>query len=148
MKIRFTLGRLLYGGFFLASGISHFREYKRHASYAESKGVPHLLAPAAVVGTGALLVAGGASLLLGVRPKLGSAAVIAFLAGVSPVMHNFWKQQGEMRENEMAHLMKNAALLGGALALAGVEEPWPFSLPLPAGIKAMTQPKAAVPRAA
>jgi putative oxidoreductase len=148
MKIPFTLGRLLYGGFFLTSGIHHFRDYKKLSAYAESKGIPHLLAPVVVMGSGALLVAGGASLLLGAKPKLGSAAVITFLAGVSPVMHNFWRQHGEARENDMAHFMKNSALLGGALALAGVEEPWPVSLPIGAATKFFTPRKDAAPRAA
>jgi putative oxidoreductase len=148
MKIPFTLGRLLYGGFFLTSGINHFRQYEKMRAYAESKGVPRVLAPAAVIGGGALLVAGGASLLLGAKPKLGSAAVITFLAGVSPVMHDFWKQQGEARENEMIHFMKNTALLGGALALAGVEEPWPVSIPLPSAANVFMPRRHAVPRAA
>lgn len=30
----------------------------------------------------------------------------------------------------MIHFMKNVAMLGGALALMGVEEPWPASLPV------------------
>jgi putative oxidoreductase len=147
MKIPFTLGRLLYGGFFLTSGIHHFQDYKKLTAYAQSKGVPHLLAPAAVLGSGALLTAGGASLLLGTRPKLGSAAVITFLAGVSPIMHDFWNEEGDMRDVQMAHFLKNAALLGGALALAGVEEPWPMSVPLP-GAKPVKLRKHAVPRAA
>ena len=73
---------------------------------------------------------GGASLLLGVKPKLGSAAVAGFLAGVSPVMHDFWKQQDpQQRQMEMIQFSKNMALLGGALALMSVEEPWPASVP-------------------
>jgi len=148
MKIPFTLGRVLYGGFFLASGINHFREYKMMSAYAQSKGVPRLLAPVAVLGTGAMLTAGAVSLLLGVKPKLGSAAVITFLAGVSPVMHDFWRQEGQARENEMIHFMKNTALLGGALALAGVEEPWPISLPVGTTESLRRRKQQAVPRAA
>jgi len=48
-----------------------------------------VLAPdAGVIATVALTV-GGASIVLGVKPKLGAAAIIGFLAGVSPIMHNF-----------------------------------------------------------
>src|ERR1700692_918256 len=129
MKIPFTLGRLIYGGIFLTSGINHFLQYKKLSEYARAKEVP--LATVAVLGSGALLTAGGASLLRGVRPKWGAAAIMAFLAGVSPVMHDFWNQTtDEMREAEMAHFLKNAALLGGALVLASVPEPWPLSLPV------------------
>ena len=30
----------------------------------------------------------------------------------------------------MAHFMKNVAMLGGVMALMGMEEPWPISLPI------------------
>jgi uncharacterized membrane protein YphA (DoxX/SURF4 family) len=76
------------------------------------------------------LLAGGASLLLGVKPKLGALAVIGFLAGVSPIMHDFWRNQDpEERSKNMIDFMKNTALAGGALALMGVDEPWEASIP-------------------
>ena len=129
MKVTFTLGRLLLGGFFLYNGINHFLQYKTLAQYAGAKQVP--LSKVAVLGTGALLTAGGASLLLGVRPKWGAAAAATFLAGVSPTMHDFWNDETpEARQSNQVHFMKNAALLGGLLALAAVEEPWPLSIPV------------------
>jgi hypothetical protein len=68
--------------------------------------------------------------LLGAKPKLGAAAIIGFLAGVSPIMHDFWKQESpEQRMNDMINFTKNLALVGGAAALMGVEEPWPASVP-------------------
>ncbi|PYX43720.1 MAG: hypothetical protein DMG79_21825, partial [Acidobacteria bacterium] len=58
-------------------------------------------------------------------------AVAGFLAGVSPVMHNFWNvQDPQQRMSEMINFTKNMALLGSALALMGVEEPWPASVPI------------------
>ena len=81
--------------------------------------------------TGAALIFGGASLLLGIKPKMGGMAIAGFLAGVSPVMHNFWKQQDpQQRQTEMIQFAKNMALLGSAFALIGVEEPWPASVPI------------------
>jgi uncharacterized membrane protein YphA (DoxX/SURF4 family) len=78
-----------------------------------------------------VLIAGGTSILLGVKPKLGTAAIAGFLAGVSPVMHNFWNMEDpQQRMNEMIHFSKNMALLGSALALMGVDEPWPASVPI------------------
>jgi uncharacterized membrane protein YphA (DoxX/SURF4 family) len=129
MKLPFTLGRLIFGGFFLYNGINHFLQYKTLAPYARSKQVP--FPEVAVLSSGALLVAGGTSLLLGLRPKWGAAAVIAFLGGVSPVMHDFWNDASpEARQANEIHFMKNAALLGGALALAAIDEPWPLSIPV------------------
>ena len=127
MKVPFLLGRLMFGGFFLYSGIHHFKEYKSMAQYAGMKQVP--VPEAAVLGTGALLTLGGASILLGAKPKLGGLAILTFLAGVSPTMHDFWNDKDpNQKQNNMVNFMKNMALLGGTLALMGVDEPWPASV--------------------
>jgi len=129
MKAAFLIGRLVFGGFFLYNGINHLKERKSLAKYAETKNVP--MAEAVVASTGVVLLAGGASILLGVKPKLGTAAIAGFLAGVSPVMHNFWNvQEPGQRMNEMINFSKNMALLGSALALMGIDEPWPVSVPI------------------
>ena len=129
MKAAFLIGRLVFGGFFLYNGINHLKERKSLGQYAGAKNVP--MPEVVVVATGVALVAGGTSILLGVKPKLGAAAIAGFLAGVSPVMHNFWNvQDPNQRMNEMVNFSKNLALLGGALALMGMEEPWPASVPI------------------
>lgn len=129
MKAPFLLGRLVFGGFFLYSGIHHFQDRKKLAQYAGAKKVP--LPELAVTASGAALVAGGASILLGIKPKLGTLAIMGFLAGVSPIMHDFWGQQEPgRRQAEMVNFTKNMALLGGAMALMGVEEPWAASVPV------------------
>ena len=83
---------------------------------------------AAVRATGAVLIAGGTSVLLGLKPKLGAAAIVGFLAGVSPIMHDFWNEDAEQRMNDMINFTMNLALVGGATALMAVEEPWPASI--------------------
>ena len=129
MKGPFLLGRLMFGGFFLYNGINHLKQRKQLAQYASTKNVPK--PEFAVVASGVALLLGGASLLLGVKPKLGAATVAGFLAGVSPVMHDFWRAEDpNQRMNDMINFSKNLALLGGALALMGVEEPWPASIPM------------------
>jgi uncharacterized membrane protein YphA (DoxX/SURF4 family) len=127
MKFPFLLGRLLFGGFFLYYGIHNLRERKQLAQYAQAKKVP--AAEVMVTASGVALLIGGASILLGVKPKIGALAVAGFLAGVSPVMHDFWKiEDPAQRMNEMANFTKNMAMLGAALALMSVEEPWPASV--------------------
>ncbi len=129
MKAAFLLGRMIFGGFFIYSGIHHLQERKALAQYAAAKQVP---APdVAVTATGVMLMVGGASILLGVKPKLGALAIAAFLAGVSPAIHDFWKAEDpNQRQNDQINFMKNVAMLGAALALMGVEEPWPASVPI------------------
>ncbi|HSK43251.1 MAG TPA: DoxX family protein [Candidatus Binatia bacterium] len=129
MKAAFLIGRLVFGGFFIYNGVNHLKERKSLGQYAETKNVP--MAEAVVAATGVALIAGGTSILLGVKPKLGTAAIAGFLAGVSPVMHNFWSvKDPSQRMNEMINFSKNMALLGSALALMGVDEPWPASIPI------------------
>jgi uncharacterized membrane protein YphA (DoxX/SURF4 family) len=129
MKAAFLIGRVVFGGFFLYNGIHHLKQRKQLGQYAESKKVP--MAEAVVAATGVTLIAGGTSILLGIKPKLGTAAIAGFLAGVSPVMHNFWNiEDPQQRMNEMINFSKNMALLGSAVALMGVNEPWPASVPI------------------
>lgn len=129
MKAPFLIGRLLFAGFFINSGISHLKDRKSMAGYARSKGVPQ---PELAVTLAAVpLLVGGASILLGVKPKLGAMALLGFLAGVSPIMHDFWRDEDpQTRMNNMIMFMKNMALAGGALALMGIEEPWEASVPV------------------
>lgn len=129
MKAPFLMGRLLFGGFFINAGVSHLQNRKSMAAYARAKGVPQ---PELAVTLAAVpLLIGGASVLLGVKPKLGAAALLGFLAGVSPIMHDFWRNEDpETRNNNMIQFMKNMALAGGALSLMGVEEPWEASVPV------------------
>jgi len=123
----FLLGPLMFGVDFILSCINHFKKTQEPAQSAAAKKVSN--PDAAVKLTGAVLIAGGTSILLGIKPRLGAAAIVGFLAGVSPVMHDFWKQeQPEMRMNDMINFTKNMALAGGAMALMGLDEPWPTSL--------------------
>ena len=121
-----TIGRAVLGGYFLYNGIKHFREMDSYSGYAESQGVP--MARAAVGVTGALLLVGGASLLSGVKPKLGALMLQTFLLGVSPTMHRFWKAEGQERQSEQINFTKNLALAGASLIAAAIPEPWPVSL--------------------
>jgi uncharacterized membrane protein YphA (DoxX/SURF4 family) len=105
-------GRVIFGGYFLYSGIHHFTDRDMMIGYARSKGIPY--PEAAVLGTGALLVLGGLSLLAG-RQKAGAGLITTFLTGVTPMMHDFWNQtdQGQ-RMNDTINFGKNIALIGGA----------------------------------
>lgn len=130
MKTPFLIGRILFGGFFVYNGIHHLMARKDMAAYTAQKGVP--AAETAVTLTAVPLLIGGSSLLLGVKPKLGALAILGFLAGVSPIMHDFWRNEDpNERNNNMISFMKNIALAGGALALLGVDEPWEGSVPVP-----------------
>jgi len=122
MKAPLVIGRMIFGGFFLYNGINHLRHREEMEPYVESKGLP---APKLMVTLSAVpLLAGGTSLILGVKPKLGALAVLGFLAGVSPIMHNFWQSENpQERQQSMSDFMMNMALAGAALALMSAEQP-------------------------
>ena len=106
--------------------MNHLQNADMLEGYAASKGIP--LPKAAVIGSGALVALGGLRLLLGVKPKFGAGMIGAFLLGVTPSMHDFWKQDDpQAKVNEQIHFMKNIALIGGASLAAAVPEPWPVS---------------------
>ncbi len=126
MKSVFLLGRVIFGGLFLYNGINHLKQRGTMTQYTESKGIPN--PELAVVGSGVGMTLGGASVILGVKPKWGAAAIAAFLATASPAMHDFWNADEASKQGELINFSKNMALLGAALVLMSVEEPWPASL--------------------
>ena len=121
-----ALGRLLFGGYFIYNGINHFLNRQMLTEYARSKQVP--MPEAAVVGSGAMIMLGGLSLLTGYQPKVGASLIAAFLLGVSPQMHDFWRvEDQQQRMQEFVNFTKNMALVGGACLAAALPEPWPAS---------------------
>lgn len=121
-KIPSLLGRAIFGGFFIYSGINHFKQRESVTRLAKTKHVPK--PDAAVIATGIALIAGGTSIALGIKPKLGAAPIIGFLATASPIIHNFWNERDpKERMHNMVDFSKNIALLGSALALTGERKP-------------------------
>src|SRR5712692_12007420 len=119
-----VLGRFLFALIFLMAGANHFN--KQTIGYAASQGVP--LAAIAVPLSGVLAIAGGLSILLGYRAKLGAWLLVLFLVPVTLMMHNFWAVHDPMMAQvHMAMFMKNLGLLGGALLISQFGA-GPFSL--------------------
>src|ERR1700737_1929973 len=81
-----VLGRFFFALIFLMAGANHFS--KQSIGYGVSAGVP--LASIAVPLSGVLAIAGGLSILLGYRAKLGAWLIVLFLVPVTVMMHKFW----------------------------------------------------------
>lgn len=127
MRALHALGRAIFGGFFVYNGINHLRNSQTMGQYAAAKGVP--AAEQAVQATGFMMLAGGLSIMAGLKPKQGLATIIAFLIPVSLQMHRFWEEEEpQKRQMEMINFMKNMALVGASLTLMGATEPWPASI--------------------
>jgi putative oxidoreductase len=109
------LGRFLFGLIFLTAGPNHFA--KQTIAYAASQGVP--LASIVVPLSGIIALAGGLSILLGYRAKLGAWLIVLFLVPVTLTMHRFWAVTDPMMAQiQMVMFMKNVAMLGGALLIS------------------------------
>jgi putative oxidoreductase len=127
MNTLHLIGRIIFGGFFIYSGVNHFIGFGMMAQYAKMKGVPF---PAIAQGlTGLMLLLGGLSIVFGIYPVVGVALLVAFLVPVSLMMHNFWKlDDPQLKMADKINFTKNMALLGAALMLLAIPLPWPFSL--------------------
>ena len=79
--------------------------------------------------SGLMIVLGGISILLGLRPFFGVVLITLFLIPVTFWMHNYWDDKEPMtRINNQVNFMKNVALLGAAWMLLAIPRPWPMSL--------------------
>jgi len=119
-----VLGRFFYTLIFLMAGSNHFSA--KTIAFSASQGVP--LASIAVPLSGVLAIAGGLSILLGYRAKLGAWLIVLFLVPVTLMMHNFWAVHDPMMAQiHMGMFMKNMSMLGGALLISQFGA-GPFSL--------------------
>ena len=107
MRALHVLGRMIFGGFFAYSGINHLQNSAGMAQYAGAKGVP---APQqAVQVTGAMLLAGGLSIIAGLKPRQGFQPIRIAVTGskVSPGLFESIELLG--RETTLARLSAAAS---------------------------------------
>jgi len=116
MDLIIVIGRILFGGFFLMSGINHFTKLEAMTGYAKYKKLP--AAKLGVLISGLMLVIGGLSVILGYYADLGALLLAIFLVLAAVIFHNFWKEtDATAKQNEMLGFMKDIALAGAALIL-------------------------------
>lgn len=128
-SVGFLVARVLFGVVLGHLALGNLLGLEQSIKYARSKGAP---LPEIGVPLGSLLLLAGAlSLVLGAYPLLGSMAVILFLVGITPLMHDFWALDGQQAQNERIHFLKNVGLLAMAVVfLLLADQPWPFALDL------------------
>jgi uncharacterized membrane protein YphA (DoxX/SURF4 family) len=116
MDLILVIGRILFGGFFLMSGINHFTKLEAMTGYAKYKKLP--AAKLGVLISGLMLVIGGITIILGYYADLGALLLAIFLVLAAVIFHNFWKEtDATAKQNEMLGFMKDMALAGAALIL-------------------------------
>ena len=86
-------------------------------AYAAQRGVP--LSGLAVPLAGVIALAGGLSILLGYRARVGAWLIVLFLVPVTLWIHRFWAVSDPMQAQiEQVMFMKNVSMLGAALLIA------------------------------
>ncbi|MBI3726273.1 DoxX family protein [bacterium] len=109
------VGRALFASIFVLASFGHFS--KQTIDFAASQGVP--LASLAVPLSGVLSLAGGLSILLGYRARIGAALLVLFLVPVTLSLHPFWGiSDPAAAQLQQIMFMKNVSMLGGALMIA------------------------------
>lgn len=111
-------GRVLLGGYFAFTGLNHFMSSEEMAGWIASKGLPEPEVVNYLVG-GMLLLA-GLGVIAGAAPVVSWGALTLFLLVGTVLFHNFWDMEGEERQNQMTHFLKNVGLLGGVLLLGAL----------------------------
>ena len=119
METTMFIGRILFAVMFVLGGINHFTQAEGMTGYAKHKGVP--AAKVANLVSGAVLVLGGLSIILGVYADLGALAVSILLIVMAVMMHDFWKQSdSQAKQTEMISFLKNISMAGGGLFMYAV----------------------------
>lgn len=108
-------GRAAFAFIFIFASLGHFGQ--EEIAYAAHAGVP--FASILVPLSGLLSLAGGLSVLLGYRARLGAWLLVLFLVPVTLVIHDFWSVADPgTRQLELVMFLKNVTALGGALLIA------------------------------
>lgn len=109
-------GRILISVLFLISGFFKIGGYTQMVGYATSKGLP--MAGLAVACAAVLELAGGLAILAGFQTKIAAWLLFLYLIPTTFFFHNFWAMQGMEQQDNMIHLLKNVAIMGGLVILA------------------------------
>jgi putative oxidoreductase len=115
MRFLRFLARCLFADIFLVAGYDALTN-PGHRTEVVAKTLPlpqpHLM----VRINGASMLAGGAALALGVKPRLAALGLAAALVPTTYSGHQFWNQNDPAaRRMQLVHFNKNVSLIGGLL---------------------------------
>jgi putative oxidoreductase len=118
MRFLRFLARCLFAQIFLIAGYDTLTN-PGHRTDIVAKTLPlpqpHLM----VRINGASMLAGGAALALGVKPRLAALGLAAALVPTTYSGHQFWNQNDPAaRRMQLVHFNKNVSLIGGLLTYA------------------------------
>lgn len=118
-----VMARILMSIIFLKSGYGKIMDFEGTTAYMAAKGMP--LVSLFLVGAIAVEIAGGLSLLLGVKARWGALLLFLFMIPTTVIFHKFWGLEGSEAALQQIQFMKNLTIMGGLLAVtaAGARQP-------------------------
>jgi putative oxidoreductase len=116
-KITDPIARILLSALFLLSGFNKIMHFGVSSQMIAGMGVPFA---SLATGVAILIEIGGAiAIIAGWKTKLVAWVQFAYLIPVTFMIHDFWASPSAMQQDQLAHFMKNLAIMGGLLILAG-----------------------------
>jgi putative oxidoreductase len=117
------IARALIAAIFIYFGIMQFIEI---AQYATRPGVikfaswmANILSPTIIAWLVAIVdLVGGLLVLVGYRTRIASIVLFAFVLLTLLLAHDFWNMEGAARAANIAHFMKNLAIMGALILIA------------------------------
>ena len=112
------VGRILLALVFLMAGISKLKAVAGSAGYLAKLGFPM---PEVMVWVAIAVEIGGAILLIvGWKTRYAAWLLALFTLVATFAAHRFWEFDAAQQANQMNHFLKNLAIVGGLLIVAGV----------------------------
>ena len=115
MRYLVPLGRAAFAAAFVLFAPGNFSQEGIAWGAAQGVPLPKLLVPLA----GVISLAGGLSVILGYRAKIGAWLLVLFLVPVTGFMHNFWAVKDPMMAQvQLGFFVSNVSRIGAALLIA------------------------------
>lgn len=119
-----TIGRVVFGGFFLIAGIRNLLHFGERKVLATNYGWK---LPASVMALGFVVqLLGGLALVIGVSVVPAAIALIGFLAVATVLYHNLFMFEGKERDPHLYLTLVNITLAAGLLLIIADAEPAAF----------------------
>ena len=116
-----NLGRVLIASIFLISGVRKALGFAGTAQFMQSKGLPS--AEILLMATIALELIGGLMIVFNRFAAPAAVLLAGFCVLSGAIFHNFWAAEAAQYQSQLNHFLKNVALAGGLLFIAGSSSP-------------------------
>ena len=107
------LARVMFSLIFVAAGAHKILTFAVTSTMMADKGIP--MADVLLIVAIIMELGGGLMILFGFRARLGAFMIFLFIIPVTFVFHSFWMFDGSESVVQMQQLLKNLAMMGGAL---------------------------------